>query len=332
MSTPFLPTWAYEVLSCPASGDRIVAEGDVLRTADGHTVGRIEDGIVRFPIASPTQGIQVYRAAGGAHFHERANTVFAMSALDTPVYHRILSRFRSADLDGIVVDVGGGDGRNARPFLEWGYRRVVVVDAVAEALARFRDRIAASQPDWLDRLLLIEADARTLPLMTGIADRVFSIETLYYLNEGYAEGLGECARLLSPTGKLLVSERDYEAGLVMRLLYFGLHELLETAGTRDLWDGNAAALVRSRCFTEAELVAMVDRAGLVVESISGTSLLALLLGWLRGQARINVEDERHRAKLAALLATLSETGTLRRCHVVVASKTARGPAAAGQPA
>src|SRR6185312_10865307 len=235
-----------------SDGGAVHQQGDRLLSVTGDEIGRIEDGILRIPVASVDEGIAFYRKLGGAHFHERAAMPFAMSVLDTPIYHSSLDAVRPASSESVIVDVGGGDGRNARPWLERGFRRLVVIDAAGEALLRFRRRIAEERADWLEHLLLIEADARKLPLADGCAAAVLAIETLGCLNEDYVIGLGECARLLASVGKLLVSERGYEGGLVMRLLYYGIDGMLQSAESRALWDGPPGAPLRTRCFSEAE--------------------------------------------------------------------------------
>jgi hypothetical protein len=55
-----------------------------------------------------------------------------MTALDTHVYHGYLAELRPNDSDALIVDVGG-DGRNTIPWLNWGFRRVVVIDPAGEA-------------------------------------------------------------------------------------------------------------------------------------------------------------------------------------------------------
>lgn len=129
----------------------------------------------------------------------------------------------------------------------------MVADAVAEALLRFRQRVAQHNPT-LDRLLLIEADVRFLSLLSGCAACVIAIETSCYLNEDYAVGLKECVRLMSRSARILISERDYEGGFVLRLLHHGLDGMLGLANNRSLFDGSTEVLVRSRCFTQSELI------------------------------------------------------------------------------
>src|SRR5262249_59177414 len=112
--------------------------------------------------------------------------------------------------------------------------------------------------DWLDRLLLIEADARQLPLRGRCAERVQAIEALAYLNEDYERGFAECIRLMAEGGRLLVADRDYEGGLLTRLFYGGSHaRILEQAGSRGIWDGNDRSIVRRRPFSPRGFPALI---------------------------------------------------------------------------
>jgi SAM-dependent methyltransferase len=291
--------------------------------SDGFQAGLLEGSIARFPIILPDPGISFYREAGGARFHERTVEPFAMSSLDTPVYHAHLEELCPRDLTRPVVDVGGGDGRNAIYLLQRGYQRVIVIDAVAAALARFRDRLAKTRPQSLDSILLIEADARRLPIADFSVQCAISIETLCYLNEDYELGLAECVRILAAGGVLIVSDRDYEGGLVLRLIYHGIPALLESAGSRSLWDGRADALVRSRTFTEQELTKLIERQGLKVHSVRGMSLLPLIFGWLRGKGVIYSNQRDALPAINDLLQDLAVNGRMRRCHVVAAQRDAR---------
>jgi SAM-dependent methyltransferase len=317
-----LPTWGLRLLECPATGATLQLERGRIVNDHDQEVARIEDGVIRFPV-QPDEGIRFHRNIGGPRFFERSVTPFAMSALDTPIYHAHLNEMLQADPDAVIVDVGGGDGRNAIHCLRRGFRRVVLIDVVGDALLRFRNRVAEQNSDWLDLLLLIEADARRLPMSTSCAQAVFAIESLAYLNEDYEIGLRECARVLAPSGKLLVSERDYEGGLVLRLLYHGVNAMLGSANTRSLWDGRGEPLVRSRTFTQTELVEICQANGLEVFSVRGMSLLPLLLGYLNGRGLLSPSDVDHLPQVHQLLARLAETGVLRRCHVVMSQKSTK---------
>jgi SAM-dependent methyltransferase len=320
MKSHDLPPWAFQILRCPTTGECLRLHQHRLLRLDHSEAGLVDEGIVRFAINSPDESIVFFKSIGGPRFHERATEPFAMSSLDTPVYHAHLDELCPRDLDGPVVDVGGGDGRNAKFLLQRGHRRVIVIDAVAAALTRFRNRLAQDHPHWLDRILLIEADARRLPLLNNSVRCVISIETLCYLNEEYELGLAQCVRLLETGGILIVSERDYEGGLVLRLMYHGVAGLLQSYGTHSLWDGQSDALVRSRTFTELELRDLVERQGLKLNAVRGMSLLPLLFGWLRGQNLIQAHEFAELRAVCDLLRDLALAGRMRRCHVLAAQR------------
>ncbi len=276
----------------------------------------MENGVLRFPDRVADQNIVYYRAIGGSRIAERSHVPFAMTSLDTPTLHGFLDRIAPAALDSLIVDVGGGDGRNALPWLERGYRRVAVIDAAADGLVRLRARIATESPEWLDRVLLIEGDARKLPLVDGCAGAVLAIESLYYLNDDYEQGLRECVRILAPRGQLLLAERDVEGALLMQLLYFGVDAMLRSHREGAVWDGPQQA-VRTRAFTETELIDMLTKNGLELVSIGGTSLLALVLGWMNGSGMLAGAEE-EAEPVRRLLSDLGRRGHMRRCHIVTA--------------
>ena len=316
-----LPSWAFDLLASPGKLLPVKQLGDRLIASDGEAVGSIVDGVACFPTKTGDSSIEFYREVGGAHFFERASVPYSMSALDTTVYHDYLAELRCDDLDAVILDVGGGDGRNATPWLNWGFKRVVVVDPARAALARLRARLAASHPEWLDRVLLIEADARQLPLRTDCAERIQAIEALAYLNDEYALGLTECRRVMSANARLLVADRDYEGGLLTRLFYGGgIAGMLQQAGTRGILDGNDQRSVSSRCFTGEEFAAIVHRHGLRILSHRGISLLSLVLGHERGGGRLLPDDEAYLAEVHTVLRTLATTGRMRRSHVIVAER------------
>jgi ubiquinone/menaquinone biosynthesis C-methylase UbiE len=317
-----LPLWACEILVSPQTRSPLTEQQDRLIAPDGDVAGTIVEGIACFPIPTPDRSIEFYRDVGGARFHERAAVPYSMSALDTEVYQGYLAELRPHDPDAVIVDVGGGDGRNAMPWLQWGFRRVVVIDPVRAALCRLRARITEEHPDWHDRLLLIEADARQLPLRGRCAERVQAIEALAYLNEDYERGFAECIRLMAEGGRLLVADRDYEGGLLTRLFYGGgIAGMLEQAGSRDIWDGNDRSIVRSRSFTAEEFAAMMRDHGLQILSHTGISVLSLILGYERTNGRLAAEDEAHLTRVHALLGELGRTGRMRRSHVIIAERS-----------
>jgi SAM-dependent methyltransferase len=312
------PDWSFHVLICPrCAGSLETVDGDLVCARCGR-VGRWDDGIARFGAAADDPSTAWFNEKGGSAFTERAQIPFTMSSLDTPVYHALIDALRPESLDALIVDVGCGDGRNTEPWLRWGYRRVVAVDAAFASLQRLRRRIRAERPDALDRLLLIECDSRRIPLATACASRLLAVEVLYYLNDDYDRGLAECTRLVGAGGRILVSERAWEGALLAILLYGGIARLAEAGDARELPDGFDYKPVVTRTFTRDTLLAAVEKAGLVPLEIRGLSALAMVIGYLRGAHRIDERDRVHLEAIVELLKKLSASGAMNRAHVVIA--------------
>jgi SAM-dependent methyltransferase len=313
------PVWAKQILAAPGGGTHLVFDKNNILSEYGEKIGFIKDGIFCFSVESDDPSIVYYDSIDGTHFSERSAEALAMSTLDTKVYHQHLNNWKVSEPGNLLVDVGGGDGRNALPWLTDCQSQVVVIDPIFSSLKRFRDRIAEKNPEWLERLLLIRADARALPLRSECADRVQAIESLYYLNEDYENGLSECVRILKKGASIMLSERDYENALLIRLFYNGgLKGLLQQSITRDAWDGTQGNLVRSRTFMHNELCDIVVAHGLKIISSHGIPLLPLILGYLRGHGKIESQSTQQLALLETLLKKLAENGLARRCHVILA--------------
>lgn len=312
-------SWAASVLACPTCHDAVTLAGDDVVCAACGVVGLRKGNVISFEVSVGDASIDWYTRKGGARFYERSNVPFGMSALDSPVYHNYLMKLRGAP-DALVVDVGAGDGRNTVPWLHWGYTRVVAVDAVAESLSRLADRLQTDgrYADWTDRLLLIRADARHLPIRGGQADLVLAIESLYYLNDDYEVGLAECARILRGDGRLALSERSWEGALLTRLLYDGLQGMLEMRDSRTMQDGTGDDAVTTRVFLEEELLELLERAGLEVTMNAGISILPAVCGYLYAHGKITDKEAACLPELQQLLQHLGEREKMRRTHVIAA--------------
>jgi SAM-dependent methyltransferase len=306
------------VFGCPTCHGGLTESAGALRCERCGEVGRWDQGIACFEVQTEDPAIHWYQSVGGTHFHERTQLSFTMSALDTPVYHGYLAQLKPASVTSLIVDIGAGDGRNTEPWLAWGYQRVVAIDAIASSLRRLQNRLSREHPEWLEHLLFVQCDARRIPLADGAADLVLAIETLAYLNEDYGLGLRECRRILKNRSRLLLSERDWEAGLLTRLFYGGVSAMCALGDSRDLLDGPEGNLVRSRTFTEDELLTALTEAGLASVERKGMPLLSLALGYLRGQGRIGPADRAGLPQVVERLRKLGQQGRLRRTHVVVA--------------
>jgi hypothetical protein len=316
-----LPAWAIDVLACPTCEVRLCTHDSIVRCQRCGMTGRLDEGILRFGVPSDDPSIAWYVNKGGSTIRERARVPFTMTSLDTPLYHHYLEGVRVDDPQGLIVDVGAGDGRNTDLWLDWGYQRVIALDATLSSLRRLRQRVEETFPETLERLLLVECDARRIPIRSGAASLVLAVEVLYYLNEEFSLGLAECARLLSSRGTLFLSERATEGGYLTRLLYGGVQGMLDMHSSGDFYDGTQSNPVRSRCFSEGELRALAERAGLDVLETKGIPIMSLVLSYLRAEGKLTSDDERQLPAVIEFLRELGAHGTLRRTHVLVAKRS-----------
>jgi SAM-dependent methyltransferase len=317
-TAPAVPAWAVDLLACPHCGRHLHCDSATLHCPTCGDVGRFDAGVAHFGVPADDASIAWYHAADGTHFHERIHVPYTMSGLDTPVYHACLREAVPAQRLSPILDLGAGDGRNTEPLLAWGHQRVIAVDAIAASLYRLRARVEAERPEWLPRLLLVQCDVRRVPLVSASVDLIVAIETMCYLNEDYAAGLAECRRLLRSNGRLLVSERAWEAALLIHLLYSGVDALCKLRNSRDVWDGDPTNRVRSRAFTEQELLTALQAAGFRPLQSKGPSILALVLGYLRGVGRLSAADEAHLPEVRDCLQMLADQGSMRRTNVILA--------------
>lgn len=110
---------------------------------------------------------------------------------------------RLLELDGsqTVVDFGAGTGMYSLPIAEaLPNGALIAVDEHQELLDLLRDKLEG-HPAASRITTALFADGRT-PLPSGVADRLFMVNTLHHINHDEA-ALAEVVRLLTPGGLLL---------------------------------------------------------------------------------------------------------------------------------
>jgi len=151
----------------------------------------------------------------------------------------LLSRVEQGDR---VLDLGCGDGWFCAALAEAGVVNVLGVDVAAEAVRRARAR----HPQ-----LRFEVCGETaLPLASASVDAIWCSEVIEHVRDGLGL-LGECARVLEPRGRLLVTTPDHDW---RRRLWLGVSR---RAFERH-FEPRADHL---RFFTRGSLRALLDAAG-----------------------------------------------------------------------
>lgn len=102
------------------------------------------------------------------------------------------------------------------------------------------------------------------------------------------------------------------------LLYSGVKQMLEVGNTGYMIDGFGRDMLRSRCFTEQELLDVLQSNGLKPIRCEGTPVISILLGYLRGQGKIPETDIVFFEEVIEFFKKYSSIAEHRRTHIVIA--------------
>lgn len=184
----------------------------------------------------------------------------------TDVVGRYLDRIVAQHPGADVVDIGGGSGTRAVPLAKAGCR-VVVVDASTDALASLARR--ATEAGVGQRITALQADADQLDavLPRASADVVLYHQVVQDVDDP-ERSVVAAAALLRPGGYLSVLVPGRLSAVLVDALGGRLAEAMSTMG------GDPA---RDRRYDVPSLRALMEQAGVVVESITGVGVLAALM-------------------------------------------------------
>ena len=157
-----------------------------------------------------------------------------------------------------VLDVGGGDGRDAVPLAEAGHH-VTLLDPAPSWLAEARRR--AEQSGVSARLHTVEGSIEDLTAVGCDYDLVVCHNVVHYRPADVGD-VTRLAGVLRPGGRLSVMAPNPAARVIMRLTREGPEAALEEVGADDL--ASATFDTTARKVTADDMYDEMSRAGLTV--------------------------------------------------------------------
>lgn len=124
----------------------------------------------------------------------------------------------------LALEVGVGTGRIARPLSARGVP-LVGIDLSAAMMQQLRANLAAGTPSPL----LVQGDAASLPIATGVADAVVAVH-VFHLIANWRAALDEVRRVLRPGGALLTGYEGRPADSPGARLMTRWDEIVRAAG------------------------------------------------------------------------------------------------------
>ena len=286
-----------------------------------------ENGILVCRVAK-TPGLELYERLGGTRLRVLQHEPYTLAYWETRLYRGhiadLLERAGfSSELrrSSIAVDLGSGDGRFTEYLLELGFGKVIAVDNNYASLRSLAEYVSGK--GLRHRVAMIRSDIIDVPLKRESIDLVLAIEALYYLNEGYEDGLRKVHSILRNGGYLLESEPDTEGMAFKTLVFEDFDAFLDTLETGYFPETYHGVSMRFRSFTLRDLTDIHRRLGFSVIEERGLPLFPLfvrilqLRGAISEDALRDAEERLHKA-----FRRLARSGCCRRVHVVLSRKTA----------
>lgn len=107
------------------------------------------------------------------------------------------------DIDGCVLELGSGDGRQTKYLLESGASSVLAMDIDKAALTKLCGNVP---PAYLSKLEPLQVDiTKTFPLCDESVDNVFSAGTLHFFSHDVLKEIcGEIDRVTKSDGRVMI--------------------------------------------------------------------------------------------------------------------------------
>jgi ubiquinone/menaquinone biosynthesis C-methylase UbiE/uncharacterized protein YbaR (Trm112 family) len=256
------------LLCCPTDRASLELRGDILRCTQCASEYAIRDGYAELLPRAEFEHTTQYADDAGAQILDYRE--FGQPLLSAQVKNNVLNDFLKFESSDVVLDLGCGNGK----FAYWNRDKA-------------RTMLAADLAPWfaeraLQKLPLLRADLRALPLRDETCDKIFSIDVLEHLTlEDITRVLNQARRVLKPRGKFFIFSNTREKQTLAPLMkpQQAVTRWLTQRGsvdfTRDDWrKADHVKAIR----TYEELRAVFEQNGFVMKRVAFWN--GLFQGWI----------------------------------------------------
>jgi cyclopropane fatty-acyl-phospholipid synthase-like methyltransferase len=266
---------------------------------------RVAEGFWELPTGICNEALNSFRSWDGVRLTERAKIELTTSYYETKLYEKTIRKVISKIPEGMILELGAGDGRITRMLLDNWCGSILACECNKPALERLHASLSAEDRQ---RLLLLCGSIEDLQLKYVSFSAIVAIEVLHYLGASFNAFFARLASALEPNGKLVHSEATAEGWLLYCLAI-------------DDWDGALIAaeqhLVENRFpgFTPDEIKSVYEKSGLRLIETAQTPLANILL--VNRLNRSNLPEER-KLEIARRIRTNAEALSIPRCVIYTA--------------
>jgi len=221
-------------------------------------------------------GFQPGNYCGNIDYTSRLADPYSTTGRETPYYCAFLERVVETLGQGSVsLDLGCGDGRFTKHLLALGLDRIFAVDLDLSNLQRLSSRLTEEERQ---RTVLLQADARRVPLAPASLDAVFAMGVLNVLVDQIEPVCRHLCALLKPEGTLVNSDPTLEGSLLYALVRHDFEEFLEVARTHTKtvdYDGDRSR--RYAVFEQGKMESVLSSCGFDLHETRGIPVLPSLI-------------------------------------------------------
>lgn len=239
-------------------------------------------------------------------YQSRQTTPFTTTARELRQYYKHLEELtKTLPKNKPIMDIGCGDGRFTRYFLDLGFSQVVASDLDVHNLKRLACRLSAEDKK---RTCLIHASAAEIPFLAESFQGVFAIGLFNLLIDHLVDVCKHINTLLTPGGILINTDPTLEGSLLYALVRNDLGEFFEVARTHTkVVDYDSKRADRIPVFENGRIEDVLHRANLEIQEIRGISVFPSLI--FGGLLQMHPQDDGVKQELVNIVDVLADSNT-----------------------